>query len=84
MPHIQPRTIAATDQIMAVLRDRGVPMTTREIMDAIGGNEGTSYIYQILKREERANRVRCSKIGQRQPVVIWESLVPAEIIPDGP
>ncbi len=69
---VQPRTIACTDQILAVLRDCALPMTTKEIMEAIGGREGTSYIYQILKREERADRVECMKVGPaRNDPVVW-------------
>ena len=69
---VQPRTVACTDQIMAVLRDSGTFMTTGEIMEAIGGNEGTSYIYQILKREERYGTVECMKPGlSRNSPVVW-------------
>jgi hypothetical protein len=82
MAQIQTRTIAATDQIMAVLRDNGAFMTTGEIMEAMGGQEGTPYIYQILKRQERFGLVEHMKVGQhKNGSVVWRSLVPAEEIP---
>lgn len=74
MPKIQPRTIACTDQIMAWLFDVGPEryVTTKEVMEALHGQEGTSYISQILRREEAAGRVISMKPGPNgNSPVLW-------------
>jgi len=66
MASLSPRSVAVTDQILAVLREAAEPLATLEIERRAGYRPYGSPAYQMLRRLERMGQVERLKVPDMQ------------------